>query len=81
MLPSQHAMYTSVGIMLGQRQRRWATIDLTFFVYQDIDLLRWGDNELNVVMNGFGSRTRRFERNKNVSSPSTCESQYCGEPP
>ena len=30
---------------------------------------------------GFGSRSRRFERNKNVSSPSTCESQYCGEPP
>ena len=29
----------------------------------------------------FGSRSRRFERNKNVSSPSTCESQYCGEPP
>ena len=27
------------------------------------------------------SRSRRFERNKNVSSPSTCESQYCGEPP
>ena len=27
---------------------------------------------------GFGSRSRRFERNKNVSSPSTCESQYCG---
>ena len=23
---------------------------------------------------GFGSRSRRFERNKNVSSPSTCES-------
>ena len=23
----------------------------------------------------------KFERNKNVSSPSTCESQYCGEPP
>ena len=30
---------------------------------------------------GFGSRSRRFERNKNVSSPSTYESQYCGEPP
>ena len=30
---------------------------------------------------GFGSRSRRFERNKNVSSPSTCESQYCREPP
>ena len=30
---------------------------------------------------GFGSRSRWFERNKNVSSPSTCESQYCGEPP
>ena len=29
----------------------------------------------------FGSRSRQFERNKNVSSPSTCESQYCGEPP
>ena len=26
-------------------------------------------------------RSRRFERNKNVSSPSTCENQYCGEPP
>ena len=24
--------------------------------------------------------SRRFERNKNVSCPSTCESQYCGEP-
>ena len=23
----------------------------------------------------------RFEKNKNVSSPSTCETQYCGEPP
>ena len=34
-----------------------------------------------VVSPGFGSRSRRFERNKNVSSPSTCESQYCGEPP
>ena len=22
-----------------------------------------------------------FQRNTNVSSPSTCESQYCGEPP
>ena len=30
---------------------------------------------------GFGSRSRRFERNTNVSSPSTCVSQYCGEPP
>ena len=30
---------------------------------------------------GFGSRSRRFERNKNVSSPSTCESKYHGEPP
>ena len=30
---------------------------------------------------GFGSQSRRFERNKNVSSPSTCETQYCGEPP
>ena len=30
---------------------------------------------------GFGSRSRRFERNKNVSSPSTCETQYCGKPP
>ena len=30
---------------------------------------------------GFGSRSRRFERDKNVSSPSTCESQYCGEHP
>ena len=30
---------------------------------------------------GFGFRSRRFERNKNISSPSTCESQYCGEPP
>ena len=30
---------------------------------------------------GFGSRSRRFERNQSVSSPSTCESQYCGEPP
>ena len=28
-----------------------------------------------------GSLSRRFERNKNVSSPSTCESQYCGGPP
>ena len=27
------------------------------------------------------SRSRRFERNENVSSPSTCENQYCGEPP
>ena len=31
---------------------------------------------------GFGSRSRWFERNKNVSSPSTCKkTQYCGEPP
>ena len=30
---------------------------------------------------GFGSRSRRFERSKNVSSPSTCESQFCGKPP
>ena len=30
---------------------------------------------------GFGSRSRQFERSKNVSFPSTCESQYCGEPP
>ena len=41
--------------------------------------------EARVIINretlGFGSRTRRFERNKNVSSPSTCEIQYCGEPP
>ena len=29
---------------------------------------------------GRPSRSRRFPRNKNVSSPSTCESQYCGEP-
>ena len=27
----------------------------------------------------FGAQ--RFERNKNVSSPSTCKTQYCGEPP
>ena len=35
----------------------------------------------HATSSGFGSRSRRFERNKNVSSPSTCESQYCGEPP
>ena len=29
---------------------------------------------------GFVSRSRRFERNKNVSSPSTRKTQYCGEP-
>ena len=29
----------------------------------------------------FVSRSRRFEKNKNVSSPSTCETQYCGGPP
>ena len=29
----------------------------------------------------FGSRSRRSERNKNVSSLSTCESHYCEEPP
>ena len=28
-----------------------------------------------------GSVPGLFERNKNVSSPSTCESQYCGESP
>ena len=28
-----------------------------------------------------GSRSRRFERNKNVFSPSTCKTQYCGELP
>ena len=28
-----------------------------------------------------GSRSRQFERNKNVSSPSTCKTQCCGEPP
>ena len=27
-----------------------------------------------------GTRSRRFERNKNVSSPSTRKTQYCGEP-
>ena len=26
-------------------------------------------------------KPRRFERNKNVSSSSTCKTQYCGEPP
>ena len=30
---------------------------------------------------GFVSQSRRFERNKNVSSPSTSETQYCEEPP
>ena len=30
---------------------------------------------------GFGSPARRFKRNKNVSSLSTCKPQYCGEPP
>ena len=30
---------------------------------------------------GSFSRSRRFERNKNVSSPSTRKIQYCGEPP
>ena len=30
---------------------------------------------------GIVSRSRRFERNTNVSSPSTCKTQYCGEPP
>ena len=29
---------------------------------------------LSLMGSGFGSRSRRFERNKNVSSPSTCES-------
>ena len=27
---------------------------------------------------GFGSQSRRFERNKNVSSPFTCENQFVG---
>ena len=30
---------------------------------------------------GFVYRSRRFERNKNVSSPSTRKTQYRGEPP
>ena len=35
-----------------------------------------------VGVRGFVSRSRRFERNKNVSSPSTlAKTQYCGEPP
>ena len=42
---------------------------------------RGGGGCLSRQSSGFGSRSRRFERNKNVSSPSTCESQYCGEPP
>ena len=30
---------------------------------------------------GLVSRSRQFERNKNVSSPSTCKTQICVEPP
>ena len=29
----------------------------------------------------FDYRSRRFEKNKNNSSPSTRKTQYCGEPP
>ena len=45
------------------------------------DLSRGLDSEslLDLVTTRAGRG--RFERNKNVSSPSTCESQYCGEPP
>ena len=32
------------------------------------------------LSSGFSSRSRRFERNKKCSSPSTPKTQYCGEP-
>ena len=44
----------------------------------------WGSGYhrcLSRQSSGFGSRARRFERNKHVSSLSTYKPQYCGEPP
>ena len=32
------------------------------------------------LSSGFGSRLGGLKETKNVSPPSTCESQYCGEP-
>ena len=49
-------------------------------------MLKGGGPRVVVSTAAFHARVRvrfpvsAFQRNKNVSSPSTCESQYCGEP-
>ena len=63
------AQYTAIQIAM-KRTLKW-------LAHENISLL----HNLYFLAEGFGSRSRRFERNKNVSSPSTCKSKYCGEPP
>ena len=54
-----------------------------YHVYMDVNSQVGGGPRVVVSTAAiqFISRSRRFERNKNVSSPSTRETQYCGEPP
>ena len=82
--------------MLGQRRRRWANSEQTLgqhLVFAGVSMYAirhlWGGGPRVVVSTAaFHARVRGsvpglggLKETKNVSSPSTCESQYCGEPP
>ena len=75
-------------LMLGQHLRRWPNIKTSLLHRFVLAGIQGGVPRVVVSTAAFQARARGsvlglggLEETKNVSSPSTCESQYCGEPP
>ena len=76
------------GWMLGQRHIRWSSINPTLANTSCLLDTGGGGAEVMVSTAAFHARVRGsvpglggLKETKNVSSPSTCKSQYCGKPP
>ena len=75
--------------MLDQRLRRWADVQILYKCFVFAWYTVGGGPRVVVSTAAFHARVRGSfpghgglkKKTKNVSSPSTCESQYCGEPP
>ena len=74
--------------MLDQRRRRWAGVVQMLYKYFVFAGNVGGGPRVVVSTAAFHARVRGsvpslggLKETNNVSSPSTCESQYCGEPP
>ena len=69
------------------QRRATETIHNTVFLFNNLDDDAGGGPRVVVSTDAFHTRVRGsvpglggLKETKNVSSPSTCESQYCGEP-
>ena len=75
----ENLKYRELGNLKFRELGSFGTWELRNLMFRELGNL--GTHSRVSPSSGFGSRSRRFERNRNVSSPSTCETQYCGEPP